>query len=152
HLLRERPLRVDDPDDRLREALPAHEAATTGLRPARLPGFAHGRESGTPVGFRRGLGDDRGGGTMRLAWGAVVVLLLAAGSSREDTRGPTALESPSPAPSTSATGPAEPAPVRVVRPDDLRPQVAVDTVRHLAGEIGPRHATSPAYRRAAAWV
>ncbi len=26
------------------------------------------------------------------------------------------------------------------------------TVDHLAGTIGPRHATSPAYRRAAAWV
>lgn len=41
---------------------------------------------------------------------------------------------------------------RRVRPDDLRAVIAVRTVRRLAGQIGPRHATSAAYRRAAAWV
>ncbi|MFC6285695.1 M28 family metallopeptidase [Nocardioides sp. GCM10027113] len=30
--------------------------------------------------------------------------------------------------------------------------MAVDAVHHLAGVVGPRHATSPAYRRSAAWV
>lgn len=39
-----------------------------------------------------------------------------------------------------------------VRPADLDAAVAMRAVRHLAGEIGPRHATSPAFRRAADWV
>lgn len=43
-------------------------------------------------------------------------------------------------------------PTRAVRPGDLDPRIAVRTVGHLAGEIGPRHATSAAYRHAAAWV
>jgi Zn-dependent M28 family amino/carboxypeptidase len=39
-----------------------------------------------------------------------------------------------------------------VRPDDFRPGVATRAVQRLAAGIGPRHATSPAFRRAAAWV
>lgn len=39
-----------------------------------------------------------------------------------------------------------------VRPADLDATVAMGAVRHLAGRIGPRHATSPAFRRAADWV
>jgi aminopeptidase YwaD len=39
-----------------------------------------------------------------------------------------------------------------VRPDDFRTEIAVRAVRRLAGVIGPRHATSPAFRRAAGWV
>jgi aminopeptidase YwaD len=39
-----------------------------------------------------------------------------------------------------------------VRADDFRAGIAVRTVRRLAGQIGPRHATSPAYGRAADWV
>ena len=34
----------------------------------------------------------------------------------------------------------------------MRIATATATVRHLAGDIGPRPGTSPAYRRAAAWV
>ena len=41
---------------------------------------------------------------------------------------------------------------RAVRPDDLRLATAAAAVRHLAGRIGARHATSPAYRRAVTWV
>ena len=43
-------------------------------------------------------------------------------------------------------------PVRLVRPDDFRAGIAERAVQRLAGQIGPRQATSPAYRRAAAWV
>lgn len=39
-----------------------------------------------------------------------------------------------------------------VRPADADPDTALAAVRHLAGKIGPRHATSPAYREAADWV
>jgi Zn-dependent M28 family amino/carboxypeptidase len=39
-----------------------------------------------------------------------------------------------------------------VRPGDFRPGVATRAVQRLAAGIGPRHATSPAFRRAAAWV
>ena len=52
----------------------------------------------------------------------------------------------SPAPEES------PHPVRLVRPDDFRAGTAERAVQRLAGQIGPREATSPAYRRAAAWV
>ena len=49
---------------------------------------------------------------------------------------------PPPAPSPSASPPVEAANV----------STAVGAVRHLAGRIGPRTATGPAYRRAARWV
>ncbi|MCY7402323.1 MAG: M28 family peptidase [Nocardioides sp.] len=39
-----------------------------------------------------------------------------------------------------------------ISPDDLDPTTAVETVRHLAGVIGPREATGPGYERAARWV
>jgi aminopeptidase YwaD len=41
--------------------------------------------------------------------------------------------------------------VRPVRAADFRVRPAVEAVRHLAGTIGPRHATGPAYARAARW-
>ena len=41
---------------------------------------------------------------------------------------------------------------RLVRGSDLDVRIAVRTVRHLAGTIGPRHGTSPAFGRAADWV
>jgi Iap family predicted aminopeptidase len=39
-----------------------------------------------------------------------------------------------------------------VSPDDVRVRVAVDAVEQLAGRIGPRPGTSPAFFRAADWV
>ena len=39
-----------------------------------------------------------------------------------------------------------------VSPDDVRVGTAVTAVDHLAGRVGPRPGTSPAYRRAARWV
>ncbi|HET6562833.1 MAG TPA: M28 family peptidase [Marmoricola sp.] len=44
------------------------------------------------------------------------------------------------------------APAPRAHPDDLRVATAISTVRHLAGRIGPRHATSAAARRAGRWV
>ncbi len=55
--------------------------------------------------------------------------------------------SASPSASESATGPSEPS-----RPVRFSAARANADVRHLAGRIGPRLATGPAYRRAAAWV
>lgn len=57
---------------------------------------------------------------------------------------PTGTVPPSPAPADE--------PPRAVAPADFSVAVAMDTVRHLAGTIGPREATSPAYDRAARWV
>lgn len=39
-----------------------------------------------------------------------------------------------------------------VSPDDFRTGTALAAVRHLAGTIGPREATGPAFARAARWV
>jgi hypothetical protein len=69
---------------------------------------------------------------------------------------PTSPEEPAPSPAgsdaaTSSPSPA-PRPPRSVRAADFRLTVAYAAVQHLAGRIGPRHATSAAYRRAAAWV
>jgi hypothetical protein len=63
---------------------------------------------------------------------------------------------PSPATSAART-PDTGAPVTVVprrraSPDDVRGSTAWRTVRHLAGVVGPRHGTSPAYLEAARWV
>ncbi len=59
-------------------------------------------------------------------------------------------------PSAAPSAPEPPHPSRPPRPaadpDDVRAATAVATVRHLAGDIGPRPGTSPAYFRAAAWV
>lgn len=42
--------------------------------------------------------------------------------------------------------------LRAVRPADLDAGAVEETVRHLAGTIGPRLATAPAYDRASRWV
>jgi aminopeptidase YwaD len=66
---------------------------------------------------------------------------------------PPAPSEPSGAPVTpapEATSTATPAPP--ADPGDVRVGTAMAAVRHLAGEIGPRPGTSPAYFRAAAWV
>jgi hypothetical protein len=51
----------------------------------------------------------------------------------------------------AATTPTAEAP-RPARPGDVDVRTAMAAVRHLAGVIGPRHATSPAFERAARWV
>lgn len=63
--------------------------------------------------------------------------------------------SPSETPTESASGtpePEEPEPPRPLRPADLDVGQARAVVRHLAGTIGPRHGTSPAFREAVAWT
>lgn len=64
--------------------------------------------------------------------------------------------SATPPASTAATLP-EPGPPRSTdpapeRPGQLRVTVGLDAVNHLARAIGPRHATSPAFARAARWL
>lgn len=54
-------------------------------------------------------------------------------------------------PSRSASPDPTPA-RRPVAPDDLDVSVAAGAVRHLAGVVGPREATTPAFTRAADWV
>lgn len=41
---------------------------------------------------------------------------------------------------------------RRARPDDVEVPIAMTVVRHLAGDVGPRPGTSPAFFDAAAWV
>ena len=106
------------------------------------------------------------GPTRGLAGGltAAVVGLAALGGGCTSTTGedtssrPTA--SPDPAAPAAPTAPptaadtAEPAadPPRSVRPGDLDVAVARRAVQHLAGTVGPRHATSAAYADAARWL
>lgn len=90
---------------------------------------------------------------LRVAAGLMLAVGLAACSS-EGQPGPDRTEvtaSPSAATSaaeTSTPPTASPTPTRA--PYDVG--VALAAVRHLAGVIGPRHGTSPAFERAAAWV
>lgn len=53
-----------------------------------------------------------------------------------------------------STAPANPNATRLsnLRPEDFDQRRAMGVVRHLAVDIGPRHATSPAFREAATWV
>ena len=55
-------------------------------------------------------------------------------------------------PTTTRTTTPEAAPPPRADPDDVRVTTAMAAVRHLAGTIGPRPGTSPAYFRAARWV
>ena len=70
------------------------------------------------------------------------------------TSPPAPSTTPEPAGSPSVTATATPPPAVEPRadPDDVRAATAMAAVRHLAGTIGPRPGTSPAYFRAARWV
>ena len=71
-------------------------------------------------------------------------------SSVADRPSATAAWSTSPTPQVSEPPETkDPAPER---PGPLRVTVALDAVNHLARAIGPRHATSPAFARAASWL
>ena len=96
---------------------------------------------------------------MRLsAAGCALLLVLCACDSRPAARTePTPSVSATPGGSSSAAPlPARPSgagtPPAPPRPRALDERTAVRTVRHLAGAIGPRHATSPAFERAATWT
>ncbi|MDR7254531.1 hypothetical protein J2X46_003524 [Nocardioides sp. BE266] len=95
-------------------------------------------------------------GTARRLVAAVPAALLVAACSTDTS-------DPSPAPATSASSTPEastsPEPEQSpseapepVSADDLDVATAVRTVRHLAGDVGPREATGPAFARAADWV
>src|SRR6478609_8785546 len=88
--------------------------------------------------------------TMRRAL-AASALVLATGCSDEPapTPAPQVPTRSAPTPTASSQSPSatsEPQPVR------FEAARAMGTVRHLAGAIGPRLATGPAFERAAAWV
>jgi len=86
----------------------------------------------------------------------LVMALLASGCGN-DGQGPVA-ERPgtttrSPSSPTMEDTPSPIAPTRAPEtPGPLRVATAVDAVNHLARTIGPRHATSPAFGRAARWL
>lgn len=89
-------------------------------------------------------------------------LFAVVGCSTGDVRPPAdppsqaSAEPTAPSPSASTSAAPEPEPdvevVDPVRAGDLDRTVAVAAVRHLAGVVGPREATGPAYRQAAGWV
>ena len=99
---------------------------------------------------------------MRFAAALLVLGLVATGCTADDAADPGAVSTGSTIepsePATPTVPTEEPSegigsePRGPVAPEDFRLRTAVETVDHLAGTIGPRHATSPAYRRAAAWV
>ncbi len=95
---------------------------------------------------------------IRTATAGLVLAALLAGCTEADLRTggpestpPTATDPTSAAPSTSPGTAPEPEP-RPLRPTDFDVRRATAAVRHLAGRIGPRHGTSPAFARAADWV
>lgn len=91
-----------------------------------------------------------------VAVGAALALTSCSGAPTDEPAAPpssSATTSSSPSPTESPTPTSEPEPEpEPVTPDDLDRATAMGAVRHLAGEIGPREATSPAFRRAADWV
>ena len=96
---------------------------------------------------------------LALASAALVLTACSANSVDGPTPGSpqqSAEPEPSPEPATpSAEAPAESTPESTPQPvsaDDLDPETAVRAVRHLAGRIGPREATSRSFARAADWV
>jgi hypothetical protein len=90
--------------------------------------------------------------------GLVMSLLLASCTSTVEEPTTAPLEdtvSATPTPTPSPPPPVDPGPrlsPEPASPDDVRVDTAWRAVRHLAGVIGPRHGTSPAFRLAADWV
>lgn len=79
----------------------------------------------------------------------VTLLALAAGCTDAPVGDPKQPEVTTPAPTPSSPTPSSPPPTSPARFEADR---AMRTVHHLAGEIGPRLATGPAFREAADWV
>jgi hypothetical protein len=86
---------------------------------------------------------------------AAGALVLTGCTSPDETSTPSAAR-PGQSPSgTPASGPASPSPTRRGEMREIVPfdgRRAMADVRHLAGDIGPRLATGPAFRTAADWV
>lgn len=91
---------------------------------------------------------------MRVVWIALGAALLAGCTAEEDSPlPPTTCCSTSPAETATPDEPsASPTGVRRADPDDVRVVTARRAVRRLAGVIGPRPGTTPAYFEAADWV
>lgn len=94
---------------------------------------------------------------MALLRSAALLLLLAvtACSGAESSTSapePAPPSTSAPVPSTTPTPTPTEEPTPKVSPDDVRVRTAMAAVRHLAGEIGPRPGTTPAYFEAADWV
>ncbi|MCF6377587.1 M28 family peptidase [Nocardioides KLBMP 9356] len=95
----------------------------------------------------------------RFAVAAAALALTACSVDRADQALSEPQQTPSPESSSDASTepPVEHSPrntpqQRSVAPDDLDAPIAMGAVRHLAGTIGPREATSRSFRRAATWV
>ncbi|MFC7724472.1 M28 family metallopeptidase [Nocardioides sp. GCM10028917] len=93
------------------------------------------------------------------ASGAVVLLAMGGCSSDpsppEETTAPSSSDEATTEPSRSTAATPVPPDREALEPLDAAdpdPATAVRAVRRLAGRIGPREATSPAYERAAGWV
>ncbi|MGN0063156.1 MAG: M28 family metallopeptidase [Nocardioides sp.] len=91
---------------------------------------------------------------VRAAVAAALLLALTACSGGPPATPPPARPSGQvpPAATAPSTAPAPTTPLPLVAPADLRRATAVAAATHLAGAMGPRHTTSPAFRRAARWV
>lgn len=88
---------------------------------------------------------------------AALVVLAGCSAASEPVTSPTPEPEPTPSVSspdaaTPSTTPTPPPTLPRVSPDDVRVRTAMDAVRHLALEIGPRPGTTKAYFEAAAWV
>lgn len=92
--------------------------------------------------------------TRRLAVAVPAALLFAACSAdpAEPPRPAEAQPTPSGVPDRDQSPSPRARPLQPVSPDDLNVSTAVGAVRHLAGVVGPREATAPAFARAADWV
>ncbi|HSV40303.1 MAG TPA: M28 family peptidase, partial [Nocardioidaceae bacterium] len=80
-------------------------------------------------------------------WLACCALLLALPACDADPEA-----EPDPLPSVSVTSPTLPTTTPPANPAAFHVATAVQAVEHLAGSIGPRHATSPAFRLAVTWT
>lgn len=117
------------------------------------------RATGSTVPNRFTFWPARHYGAMRAAGLSLAVLLAlatAACDSSTSTPAPSATtSSPTATPSASSATPTAPSPTTARPPTPPRAfnaAAATATVRYLAGELGPREATSTAYRRALAWL
>jgi aminopeptidase YwaD len=101
-------------------------------------------------------------GTLVVAAAVLAGLVACSDDADRTTSAPTRSASPSGSASPNATSTpaapsatptdAPPAVAPAVSPGSVRPATAMQAVRHLAGRVGPRPGTSPAYFEAAAWA
>jgi hypothetical protein len=89
-------------------------------------------------------------GVLLIVGSVAMTSACAGGDASSDAERPsTSTSLPEPTVDVSDDPTAKPTPDRA---GPMQVAVAVHAVRHLASDIGPRHATSPAFRRAARWL